>query len=164
MALYEGDGVLDNKEQYIFQWIGEVSEKKIELGGYSIDPYATNTKVSIVETPIDGIVPESGHDVIIFIVQDFWRPFEVERWAEFYNEKYTYYKFFADCASKNTQIGGISTNNAKYNLILCQSKRKLSKVKESLPTSSYYQYWDEQYLKQIFGEDYVKVEIIESEE
>ena len=164
MALYVDDGVTDQREKYIWDWIEEVSEKRVELGGHAIGPNSKDVKIVIIESPIDEIVPESGHDVIIFIVQDFWRPFEVERWVQFYNEKFTYYKFFEDCASKNTQIGGIPTNNVKYNLILCQSKRKLSKVKESLTTSSYYQYWDEQYMKQVFGEDYEKVKIIESEE
>ena len=145
---------MSEKEDYIWEWISEVSEKRIELGGHAICPYASNAKVLIKESPIDEIVPESGYDVVIFIVENFWRSYQIERWVEYYNEKYVYYKFFGDCASKNTMINGVKTNNSKYNLILFQSKKKLSKVRETLANSSYYQYWDEDYLKEILGDEY----------
>ena len=158
MALYVDDGVTDPREKYIYEWIGEVSEKRIELGGDTLSP---NSKITIIESPIDEIVPEPGHDVIIFVVQDFWRAHEVDRWVDHYNRKFPYYKFFSDCALRNVTINGVVTNNSKYNLILVQSKRKLSKIEDNLITSPYYQYWDEKYLKGIFGDDYEKVEIVE---
>lgn len=161
MALYVDDGVTDQREQYIWDWIGEVSEKRIELGGRAICPNSKDAKIAIIESPIDEIVPESGHDLIIFIVQDFWRDYEVDRWSDHCNKKFPYYKFFNDCASKNMIINGVATNNSKYNLIIVQSKRKLSKIRENLTSSPYYEYWDEEYLKRIFGDDYEKVEIME---
>ena len=145
---------MSEQETYILEWISEVSEKRPELGGRTICPYASDSKFLIKETPIDDIVPEPGHDVIIFIVESFWRPHQVEKWAKLYNKKYPYYKFFEDCADKNTIINGIKTNNSKYNLILCQSKQKLRKIRENLSKSDYYQYWDEEYLKYILGDDY----------
>ena len=158
MALYVDDGVIDPRENHIYDWISKVSEKRIELGGSILSPSA---KITIIESPIDEIVPESGHDVIIFVVQDFWRPHEVDRWVDHYNRKFSYYKFFSDCALRNFIVNGDMTNNSKYNLILVQSKRKLSKIQENLTTSSYYQHWDENYLKKIFGDNYEKVETIE---
>jgi hypothetical protein len=145
---------MSEQETYILEWISEVSEKRPELGGRTICPYASDSKFLIKETPIDDIVPEPGHDVIIFIVESFWRPYQVEKWAKLYNKKYPYYKFFEDCVNKNTLINGIKTNNSKYNLILCQSKQKLRKIRENLSKSDYYQYWDEEYLKYILGDDY----------
>lgn len=161
MALYVNDEVTDQREKYIWDWIGEVSEKRIELGGHAIGPNSKDAKIVIIESPIDEIVPESGHDVIIFIVQDFWRAHEVDRWVDQYNQKFPYYKFFDDCALRNTTMNGVATNNSKYNLILVQSKIKLSKTRKNLTTCPYYEYWDEEYLKKIFGDDYEKSEIIE---
>jgi len=161
MALYVDDEVIDQREKYIWDWIEEVSEKRVELGGHAIHPNSKDVKIVIMESPIDEIVPEPGHDVIIFVVQDFWRAHEVDRWVDQYNEKFSHYKFFDDCASRNTIINGVATNNLKYNLILVQSKIKLSKIRKNLTTCSYYEYWDEEYLKKIFGDGYNKIEIIE---
>jgi hypothetical protein len=148
---------MTEKEVYIQEWIAEVSKEHEQLGGYSVCPYASKSRSLIVETPIDDIVPEPGHDVIIFIVEDFCRLDRVQKWVEYYNEKFPYYSFFEDCASKETFINGIQTNNQKYNLILCQSKKKLSKVRKELSKTEYYNYWSEEYLKEILGDDYEMV-------
>ncbi|NDB79918.1 hypothetical protein EB155_08620, partial [archaeon] len=111
-----------------------------------------------VETSIDDIVPEPGHDVIIFIIEHFWRADQVEKWVNLYNEKFPYYKFFSDLSSRDTFIGGVKTNNEKYNLILCQSKIKLSKIRKKLLQTEYYTYWTEDYLKEILGDDYEYIE------
>jgi hypothetical protein len=148
---------MTDKEVYIQEWIAEVSKEHEQLGGYSVCPYASKSRSLIVETPIDDIVPEPGHDVIIFIVESFWRLDRVQKWVEYYNEKFYYYSFFEDCASKETFINGIQTNNQKYNLILCQSKKKLSNIRKELSKTEYYNYWSEEYLKEILGDDYEMV-------
>lgn len=145
---------MTEKEAYINEWVDEVSKEREELGGFSVCPYASKSKNKVIETPIDDIVPEPGYDVIIFIVEDFWAPYQVRRWVDFYNEKFPYYSFFEDLASKYTEINGIQTNNKKFNLILCQSKRKLSKIRKKLAETDYYTYWKEEYLKKILGDEY----------
>lgn len=145
---------MTEKETYIHEWIREVSKQRPELNGLSICPYASNSKTLIIETPIDDIVPESGYDVIVFIVEDFWRPEQITKWVEHYNEKFSYYKFFEDLSTKPTFIGEVQTNNQKFNLILCQSKKKLSVIRKKLSETEYYSYWTEDYLKEILGDDY----------
>lgn len=142
---------MSDQETYIREWISEVSEKRIELCGESVN---SDSDFLIKESFIDDIVPESGHDVIIFIVENFWRPHQVKKWIEFYNKKYIYYKFFEDCFDKNEMINSIKTNNSKYNLIVCQSKIKLKKIRDNLPNLNYYPHWDENYLRRIFGKNY----------
>lgn len=149
---------MTEKEAYIHKWIQEVSKSRPELGGFAVCPYASTSKTLIVETPIDDIVPEPGYDVIIFIIEDFWRPSQVEKWVKVYNEKFSYYKFFSDLSSRDTFIGGVKTNNEKYNLILCQSKKKLSTIRKKLAEVEYYTYWTEDYLKEILGDDYKYIE------
>jgi hypothetical protein len=150
---------MTEKEAYIHEWIEQVSTPKDELGGFSVCPYASSSKTLIVETTIDDIVPEPGHDVIIFIIEDFWRPNQVEKWVSLYNEKFPYYKFFEDLSTKDTLINGIKTNNQKFNLILCQSKKKLSSIRKKLAKTDYYTFWSKEYLQEILGED---IEIINS--
>jgi len=144
---------MTDKEAYIHEWIHEVSKQRPELGGFAVCPYASSSKTLIVETPIDDITPESGYDVIIFIVEDFWRPDQIKKWVQFYNEKFSYYKFFEDLYTNPTFINGVQTNNKKFNLILCQSKRKLSSVRKKLSETEYYSFWSKEYLEQILGED-----------
>jgi hypothetical protein len=155
---------MTEKEAYIHEWIREVSKTRPELGGLAVCPYASSSKNLIVETTIDDIVPEPGHDVIIFIIESFWRPDQVAKWVNHYNEKFPYYKFFEDLSCRDTFIGGIKTNNEKFNLILCQSKKKLSKIRKKLAETEYYTYWTEDYLKEILGDDYQYIEKSTEEE
>jgi tRNA/tmRNA/rRNA uracil-C5-methylase (TrmA/RlmC/RlmD family) len=149
---------MSEKEAYIRKWIQEVSKNRLELGGFAVCPYASTSKTLIVETTIDDIVPEPGYDVIIFIIEEFWRPNQIQKWVSHYNEKFQYYKFFKDLSSKDIPINGIQTNNQKYNLILCQSKKKLSKIRKKLMETENYTYWSEEYLKEILGDD---IELLE---
>ncbi len=148
---------MTEKEAYIREWAAEVAKQREELGGFSVCPYASNSKTKIVESAIDDIVPESGYDVIVFIVETFWRPDVVKKWVKHYDEKYPYYTFFEDCADQPTFINGVQTNNKKFNLILCQSKKKLSSYRKKLAKTDYYTYWSEDYLKEILGSDYEMV-------
>lgn len=145
---------MTEKEAYIYEWAAEVAKQREELGGFSVCPYASGSKTKIIDCPIDDIVPESGYDVIVFIVDDFWSLDQVKKWVQVYNEKFPYYSFFEDCASQPTFINGVQTNNKRFNLILCQSKKKLSSIRKKLAKTEYYTYWSEDYLKEIMGEDY----------
>lgn len=149
---------MTEKEAYIHKWIQEVSKTRPELGGFAVCPYASSSKTLIVETTIDDIVPQSGYDVIVFIIEDFWRPDQVKKWVSQYNERYPYYKFFEDLSSRDTFISGIKTNNEKYNLILCQSKKKLTSIRKKLAKTEYYTFWTEEYVKEILGEDFKYIE------
>lgn len=155
---------MSEKEAYIRKWIEEISKNKPELGGFDVCPYASISKTLIVETSIDDIVPESGYDVIIFIIEDFWRPDQVIKWVSHYNEKFQYYKFFEDLSSRDTFISGVKTNNEKYNLILCQSKKKLKAIRKKLSKTEYYTYWTEEYLKEVVGDEYEYIEKLSEKE
>lgn len=152
---------MTEREAYVHEWIDELSESREELGGFSVCPYASSSKTKIVECPIDDIVPESGYDVIVFIVEDFWRPEQCMNWVEFYNKKYPYYVFFEDVSSRNTFINGVKTNNKKCNLLLCQSKKKLSAIRKKLAETEYYSYWTKEYLDEVLGDE---VEILENKD
>jgi len=74
--------------------------------------------------------------------------------VDYYNLNNKNWKFFEDCGSYNTFINGIKTNNGKYNLILAQPTEKLRQFREKLAKTSYYDAWNDEYLKEILEDDY----------
>jgi hypothetical protein len=141
-------------EKDILKWINDVSEVRPDLGGFAICPFAKKAKYKIIECAASEIVPEDGYDVIIFAIESNLTLDEVLEWVEIYNSKYEEWKFFEDCASYDTFINEIQTNNGKYNLILAQPKQKLRKFREILSKTNYYDYWNNDYLKEILEDDY----------
>ena len=147
-----------SKKEYILNWIREISEIRPELGGFAVCPYAKSAVYEVIECHVDELRPVEGCDVVIFIVDDRLSLHEIQEWIEFYNKKYKNWKFFEDCATYDTFINKIKTNNGKYNLILAQPKEKLRKFREKLAKTEYYSHWDDNYLKEILEDDYNLIE------
>jgi hypothetical protein len=143
-----------DKELYILKWIQEVSKIRPELNGFAICPFAANAKFKILECSASVIKPIETLDVVIYIIEDYFNLEEVQEWVDICNKKYDGWKFFEDCGTYNTFINGIRTNNGKYNLILGQPIQKLRQFREKLAKTSYYDQWDEEYLKEILEDDF----------
>lgn len=143
-----------DKEEYIRDWIRNVSLNRPELSHFAICPFASSASFKIVECNIDDIEPIDGFDIVIFIVEEYLQLKEINEWVDIYNKIYNSWDFFEDCASYDTYINGLQTNNGRYNLILAQPKEKLKKFREKLIKTDYYKHWDDSYLKEILGEDY----------
>ena len=149
---------MTEKENHILNWIREVSKVREELNGFAICPFASNAKYRIVECSASAIEPIEDMDVIIYIIEDEFNLDEVQKWVDICNSKYDEWKFFEDCGTYDTFINGIQTNNGKYNLILGQPTQKLRKFRENLAKTSYYDMWDDDYLKEILENDYDIIE------
>lgn len=134
----------------IEQWIEKVSQSRPELGGFSVCPFAKSGKYKIVECKTSEIDVEDGYDVIIYVIEETDLD-KINDWVKFYNKKFEKWLFFEDCATYDTFIGGIQTNNGVYNLILSQPKDKLMKFREILKKTDYYSYWSEEYYQEIVG-------------
>ena len=146
--------MLSEKESYILNWIKKVSEIRPELNGFAICPFASRSKFKIIDCSIEDLFILDGYQVLIFIVEDYLDLNSIQFWVDFYNSKYPQWKFFEDCGSYDTYIKGVQTNNGKYNLILGQPIGELRKFRENLAKTSYYDLWDNEYLKEILGNDY----------
>jgi len=154
--------MFSEKELYILNWIREVSKVRTELNGFAICPFAAKSKFKIIECSVEDICPIDNYQVIIFIVEDYLDLNAINFWVNFCNSKYKGWKFFEDCGQYNTYINGIQTNNGKYNLILAQPTDKLRKFRENLVKTSYYDMWDDEYLKEILEDDYDLIETRDS--
>ena len=150
--------MLSEKERYILNWIKEVSKIRPELNGFAICPFAERSKFKIVECSAEEIYPIDGYQVIIFIIEDYFDLNTVQFWVDYHNNKHENWKFFEDCGAYKTYINGIQTNNGKYNLILGQPTDKLRKFRENLAKTSYYDLWDDEYLREILENDYDIIE------
>jgi hypothetical protein len=88
--------------------------------------------------------------VIIYVIEESDLE-KINELVEFYNKKFPSWLFFEDCASYDTFIGGIQTNNGKHNLILAQPKDKLMYFRDILKKTDYYSYWSKDYYEEIVG-------------
>lgn len=138
----------------IEEWIHKISLLRPDIGGFAICPFAKQAKYKILESKIEQLEVENGYDVIIFVVEKDLTLEVIQNWCKIYNDRCSEWKFFEDCASYDTFIQGIQTNNGKYNLILAQPREKLRKYREILVKTNYYDYWNNEYLQEILEEDY----------
>lgn len=129
-------------------WIQKVSQSRPELGGFAVCPFATKATYKIIECNIDKLELVDGYEVLIFIVNESNLE-EINKWVKHYNNLHPDWIFLEDCATYDTFINGVQTNNGFYNLILAQPKEKLLKAREALKKTSYYSYWSSEYYKEI---------------
>jgi hypothetical protein len=134
------------------EWIERVSQSRPELRGFSICPFAKTGVYKIIECLAKDIEIENGFDVIIYIIEESDLD-KINEWVNHYNKKYDEWLFFEDCATYDTFIGEVQTNNGKHNLILAQPKEKLRKFREILKKTSYYTFWSKEYYDEIMIDD-----------
>ena len=139
---------------HIGEWVEKISKVRPELGGFSICPYANKANFEIIECKAKDITPITGYDVVFYVIESYYDLTSIEYWVKFYNRVYGEYIFLEDCASYNTFLNGIQTNNGKYNLILMQNREKLRKHRAVLRDLGYYAHWNDEMMREILSEDY----------
>ena len=149
----------DRKSRYILHWIGQLSKIRPEFGNFAICPYASKANYKIVEEKLSQIVPNPDYDVIIYVVEDNMSAQFLYDAVDDYNRNYSDYKFIADHGKTKTYIQGIQTSNGFFNLVLCQPRKELTEARKKLAKTNYYDYWDQNYLKEVLEDDIKVVEI-----
>ena len=147
-----------NQEAHIREWIRKLAVLRPELGGFAVCPYASGASFTIIECLVNDIKPIDGFDVVIFVIERELEPEDVEDWCESLNVIYPDWIFLEDAAEKPSYIGEIQTNNGLYNLILMQNREKLRKAREKLGNTPYYDYWSDNFLREVLADDYELIE------
>ena len=142
-----GNPIVD-KVSEVKEWIKHVSEKRGELGGFAICPYAFSASVHIEEVALSGVTLIEGVDVVIFIVGDCTVASMMARVSEL-NMLYPDYIWLDDHKDEPTYIQGVQSNFGKDNLILCQKRDKLLEARENLHKTDYYNHWHQEMYKRI---------------
>lgn len=152
---------IEDKVNDLKQWIDCVSETNLDLKGFAICPFAKHHTYKIVSSSIHDIQPLSEEfGVVIFLIEDDVNLEMARQKIDELNRKYPKYKFFDDFRDEPSHIGPVQTNNGKYNLILYQNSEFLTKMRCILAKTSYYDSWNDTYLKQILESDYEIVQKI----
>lgn len=146
-------------ESDLIEWISEISKENPDIGGFAICPFAKHHTYKIVKCPINDIKPlNEEFGVVIFVVEDDLDLAFARKKIEELNQTYSKCMFFDDFRDEPSYINGIKTNNGKYNLILYQNRDFLTKIRQKLAKTDYYDYWDDEYLQEILGEQYEMVQ------
>ena len=144
---------MNDVEEHIKDWIKNISTIRPELSNFSVCPFSSTATYKVIYSNIDDIMPVNGFDVVIFVVEDYLDVNAIQFWCDFYDKKYPDYIFLEDCAYTDFHINGIKTNNGRYNLVLCQKRKKLQESRKILSKSGYYDHWDDEMVSEILGED-----------
>ena len=147
--------------QDLEEWIQTIKKSHPDLKGHSICPFAKANTYKIVKCSINDIKPlDEEFGVVIFVVEDDLDLEYGYQKIEELNRTYPEYKFFDDFRDEPSFINGVQTNNGLYNLILYQDSKFLSKMRQILAKTNYYDLWDDEYLKKILENDYEMVQSI----
>lgn len=143
------------------EWIQSIQKSHPDLKGHSICPFAKANTYKIVKCSINDIKPlEEEFGVVIFVVEDDLDLDYGYQKIDELNQTYPTYKFFDDFRDEPSFISGVQTNNGKYNLVLYQNSQFLTKMRQILAKTNYYDLWDDEYLKKILEKDYEIVQKI----
>ena len=140
---------MDKVTKDIQNWIIGLSKPKKELGNFAVCHYARFSDYQIQKRSISDLAPLEGVEVAIFVLEDSHTLEDLVGRCRELNEIYSDYIFLDDHKDDLSFINGVQTNNGKYNLIICQDKKKLLIARESLHKTKYYSYWDEEMYNRI---------------
>ena len=137
----------------ITRWIKKVSEVHEKLGNHSMCPFAKNARYHIIQASALDVDPVLiRKEVCIFIVPDKITKSRLQNYCKKISKKYPEYIFLPDHRKANTKMGGMSTGNGKYNLILAQKRKSLTLARKTLErNTSYYDNLSEKYKKELWS-------------
>ena len=155
-------------EKDLEEWVTRVSEPKEELGGFSICPFAKkgfkDGKVLHFELPqnlslseiVEHIEQKANSNLEYEVIAFFDTHNQLSNSAcidiiDLLNSKKTSIIYLKDHPDDPGYIQKIYTGNGKHPCILAQPKDKLFRARESLKKTDYYDYWSEEYKKEIWG-------------
>jgi hypothetical protein len=150
-------------EKDLINWIKRISEKKDELGGFNVCPYA---KASLEDKKVFWSYIGQECEAYILRYIEATPDFEV---IVFYNLKKNLTDedlkniisklqskrndmiFLKDHPNNPGFINGVNTSNGEYPTILVQPRVNLEEAREKLMKTNYYDYWSEDYKKEILN-------------
>ena len=148
-------------ENHLKVWINTIIKSNPDLSGFSICPFAKNNTYKIIESSVHDIHPlKEEFGVVIFVIEDDLDLDLGRQKIQELNQSYQEYKFFDDFRDEPSFINGVQTNNGMYNLILYQNSSFLTKMRQILAKTDYYDLWEDEYLQRILEKDYDGVQRI----
>jgi len=143
------------QDKNIEVWIKNISKPNKKIGGHSICPFAKKAKYCLYKTDLTKIKINfpRNNDLVIFIsnINQPINPKILDKICKDLSVEYKEYIFLYNSKLEKTYINGQKTNNDIYDMIFCQPKKELNKAREILTKTSYYDFWDKNFLKKILN-------------
>jgi hypothetical protein len=150
-------------EKDLINWIQKISEKKDELGGFNICPFAKKAlddkKVfwSYIGQECEAYIlryieATPDFEVIVFYnLKKNLKDDDLKSIIAELQSKRNDMIFLKDHPDNPGNINGINTSNNEYPTILVQPRVKLEEARDKLMKTNYYDYWSEEYKKEILN-------------
>ena len=140
-----------DKVSKVREWIECISQKRGELGGHAVCPYAFSASVHIEERALRRVtlnsVPDA--DIIIYILEDDISECALMQKVTELNMSQEEYIVFDDHKNEPTYINGVQTNFGKGNILFISKRDKLESARENLHQTDYYNYWSEEMYRRV---------------
>jgi hypothetical protein len=150
-------------EENIVDWVKRISEKKDELGGFSICPFAKKALddrkifwgyigVQPVTQILSYLALTPEYELVAFYNLD--RTMTNDDLLNVIKEcqaKMPDVVFLKDHPDEPGYINGVYTGNGQYPLILAQPRDKLNEAREKLKRTKYYDSWSDEYKNEIWS-------------
>lgn len=151
-------------EKDLINWIKRLSEKRDELGGFSICPFAKKAfeekkvfwsyigqeSVAYILRYIEA-TPDDFEVIIFYNLSKNLTDEDLLSIIEKLQEKMPDMVFLKDHPDNPGFINGVNTSNGEYPIILVQPRNKLEEARSKLLNTKYYDSWSEEYKKEIFA-------------
>ena len=150
-------------EKDLIDWIQRISERKDELGGFNICPFAKKAlddkKVfwSYIGQECEAYIlryieATPDFEVIVFYnLKKNLKDDDLKSIIAELQSKRNDMIFLKDHPDNPGNINGVNTSNNEYPTILVQPRVKLEQARDKLMKTNYYDYWSEEYKKEILN-------------
>jgi len=150
-------------EKDLINWVKRISEKKDELGGFNVCPFAKKAledkKVfwSYIGQECEAYILryiEATPDFEVIVFYNLKKNLTDENLKNIISKlqaKRNDMIFLKDHPNNPGFISGVNTSNGEYPAILVQPRVKLEEAREKLMKTNYYDYWSEDYKKEILN-------------
>ena len=141
----------------IEKYLKHLSLPREELDGHAICPYAKKYMDSIwvwktndMEESVKKYVKDFPINKKVIVLVSEPSLYHYHNLENICNKYQTEKLWLApDHPSHYNEIGGVRTNNSNYAMILIQDREELKKYSDILKKTTYYNFWSEEYFKEI---------------
>lgn len=139
-----------NSEQIINDWITRISDKKSDLGGHSICPFARQPRIVTVEKLSSDTVVGFDDRLSVYMESTVHSSYQdLEQVCRQLKSQHPDHVFLPDHPDRKNYIKNHETGNGVLPCIIVQSKQELDSARAAISKTDYYSYWDESYLAEI---------------
>lgn len=142
--------IIESPQQVVTKWVSRITEKKSELGGHRICPFAKLPRVISVDKLSIEKFTGLDNSVTVYMEEGIRSTYdELEKLCRDLKSLNPNYIFLPDHPHKQNYINGVETGNGVFPCIIVQTKKELQTARANLEKTDYYSHWDKSYLEEI---------------